>query len=340
MSNFLCRETIYIEYTLTLITKNTAGQSLTWNLRYAGRTLASGKRKIPKNGIVKIDIEVSKLNQGVIAETEFTCRIEKKSVGATSQKLGTKLYAPAALQYEIKKSLYFFYPNPFKGEKRFLETRQIGVWEETEGGALSELLKSLQVPFAKVADPAQFKGKVLLASGVDFESSPSAFDTLFQLVKKGIKVIVMPPISGTFPVPIKQINEIKLGGHDYISGKALRGSEKTTANAENKALRGALDIRSKFDTDTWNGKVINTKVLNWKIDREKIILKIQPLGDGGFSYCELKAKKVSAVTGDQALVKEKKMPEGIMTIITWDIVNRAEESPTALYLLKEIIELE
>ena len=77
------------EHIFIIKTEGYANKSLSWNLRYAGRTLASGKRNIPLDGKVKITFKFPKLNEGVIAATEFNCWVGKKVSGRQNGK-GTK----------------------------------------------------------------------------------------------------------------------------------------------------------------------------------------------------------------------------------------------------------
>jgi hypothetical protein len=311
------------EHTFTVVTKSLTGESLNWNLRYAGRTLAAGKRTIPENGEVKISFQFPKLNPGVIAETEFSCWVGKKALGTRSQALGKNEHRTSN-KNELRRNLFFFNPNPFEGQKKALEERQIGVWEASEGGTLSELLKSLEVPFAEVADPEQFNGDVLLVIGIDFDSSPGTFDALLDLVKKGKKIIIMPPTLGKFPLNADKLDGIILGGNEYIGIRSQ-----------------ALGIRKKFDTKTWNGKAIPGKTFKLIPFNDTVGLEINNTPNG-FSFCELRIKEALG-TGHQALREEGGKAKGIknnagrMIITTLDIINGAKVSPTPAYLLKELI---
>ena len=312
------------EHTLTVRTQRLTGEGLNWNLRYAGRTLASGQGKIPANGEVKITFKFPELKEGVVAECLFRSWVGEKpdehrtsnpaSAGQASN-LSRSAGHPTSngKQKQIKRTLYFYYPNPFVGQKEALKKLRMGVWEPSEGEALSEFLKPLEVPFAKVADPAGFDGEVLLVSGLDFDEFPGVAETLLKLVDNGKRVIVLPPFSGTIPGFAEKANEVKLAKKRVIQ-----------------------EFSKKFDTETWNGKAIaNTSMKLTQID-DIVALEVREhrtspvakaMGDRsnekgmGFTYCEVRKGK------------------GSMIITTWDIINGAKESPTPVYLLKEMLGL-
>ena len=346
------------EHTLTILTESAAGEALSWNLRYAGRTLAAGKRNIPQNGEVKIAFKFPKLNPGVIAGTEFNCWVGKQALGTRHQALGkneergrksedgdqsrkegrehptsnierstSNVNKGKELRQSnkirrsniIRRSLYFFYPNPFEGQKKALKERQIGVWETTEGGTLSALLKSLEVPFAEVADPIQFNGQILLVTGIDFDSSPGALDALLELTKKGKKVIIMPPISGKFTLDVDKFDGIVLGGKEYIIGGNNFGVPPLGGlGSSSIPPKGGTPNRKKFDTESWNGKTIAQTRFNLIPSGETIELEFNK-ANKGFTYCELRKEK------------------GKVIITTWDIINGAKISPTPVYLFKILI---
>jgi hypothetical protein len=311
------------EHTLTVKTQGLTGERLSWNLRYAGRTLASGQRQVPQNGEVKISFQFPELNEGVVAEVEFSCFTgEKNVVRDPGSELGEE---------ELKKTLYFFYPDPFKNKKEALKKLKIGIWEPSEGEALSEFLKSIEVPYAKVADPAGFQGEVLLVSGIDFDEFPGGNETLLKLVKNGKKVIILQPFSGTFAKLAEDMDSIIFTGNEYINGRNTFGVPP----------KGGTPNRRKFDTESWNGKPIANKSMKLVAVDDSIALEVR----------EHRTSPVAKAMGDRSNVKrptsndktkgftycEVRKGKGSLIITTWNIIKGAKESPTPVYLLKEML---
>jgi hypothetical protein len=281
------------EHTLTITADKFTGERLSWNLRYAGRRLAAGERQIPANGEIKITFNFPKLNEGVIAEVEFSCFA------------GEKMEKDVKLNREIKKKLYFFHSNPFVGQKETFKKMNIGVWEAGDKEELSTLFKKLDLPFAKIADPANFTGEVLVVSGLDFDENPGISETLANLAETGKKVIILPPVSGSFANFAKESNALILRKNDIIK-----------------------EFNKKFDSKNWNGTDSTEKSLRISQIDDTPSLKVVEKS-GGFTFAEIRYK-AAAYAGNK-----KKNYKIILT--TWDIVKDAEVSPTPLYLLKNIL---
>lgn len=241
------------EHTLTIRAEGLTGEHLSWNLRYAGRTLASGQRQIPAAGEVKITFAFPELNEGVVAETEFSCFIGKQALSTIRE----------AIEKEMRRRLYFFYPDPFVSQKESLKELKIGVWEPSGGEALSDLLALLDVPFKKIADPANFNGQALFVSGLDFDAFPGVSSTLLELAGQGKKIIILPPFSGTFPQFAKKTDNVIL--------------------SKNQAIPR---FDKKFDADNWNGNPVSNGSMKLVFFDDGVALK-RADNESGFTYCEL-----------------------------------------------------
>ncbi len=241
------------EHTLTIKAEGLTGERLSWNLRYAGRTIASGQRQIPTGGEVKITVAFPELNEEVVAETDFSCFIGKRALSTNHE----------AVEKEMRRRLYFFYPDPFVSRKASLNELKIGVWEPSEMEALSGLLELLDIPFKNVADPANFDGKVLFVSGLDFDEFPGVSSTLLEVARQGKKIIILPPFSGTFPEFAKKTDNVIL--------------------SKNQAI---LRFNKIFDADSWNGHPVSNGSMKLVIFDDGVALKRADNG-GGFTYCEL-----------------------------------------------------
>ena len=262
------------ELALTIKTNELSGKSLNWNFRYSGRTLASGQKVIPPKNEVTITLSLPKLNEGVIAKTEFTCQVAEK---------------------ELKRTLYLFYPNPFVGHKEELKNLKINVWEPTDSEDLAKLLNEFSLPFVKISDPANMEGNILLVSGLDFEAFPGISEVLLKIVSSGKKVILIPPFSGVFsPFGVK-LDSFKLAGNEMIS-----------------------EFDKKFDYENWNGKSINNLSLNLASLDDTAVVKVVK-NSNGFSFCKICKGK------------------GQLIMLTWNIFKGVKESPTPLYLFRDLL---
>lgn len=241
------------EHTLTIKAEGLTGECLRWNLRYAGKTLTSGQRQIPAGGEVKIPFAFPELNEGVVAETEFSCFTGKPALSTGCE----------AIEKEIKRRLYFFYPDPFVSRKESLKELKMGVWEPGEGEALSGFLELLDVPLKKVADLANFNGKVLFISDLDFDEFPGVSSTLLEMAGQGKKIIILPPFSGTFPQFAKKTDNVIL--------------------SKNQAIPR---FNRKFDADSWNGNSVSNGSMKLVFLDDGVALKRANNGSG-FTYCEL-----------------------------------------------------
>lgn len=274
------------EHTFTISAKDAVGKELSWNMRYAGRTLAAGKQTIRNNGMVKIKIDFPELEDEVIVTAEFSCWLGKQALGKNRK------------DKSFIRKMTFFNPNPFEGKKAVLAKRQIGIWNAGDDNSLADLLTELEVPFAKVAAPEQFSGKVLLVSGLNLQKAPGALEACLKLANFGKKVIILPEISGKTKIPLAKLAGMKLGKNDLIKDQG--------------------GISKKLDKENWNGQAINQNSLKLQAAGENIELKVIDKSTG-FTFCELSKSK------------------GQVIFTTWDIVKRAKDSPTPVYLLKEML---
>ncbi|NOY74770.1 MAG: hypothetical protein GXP32_03140 [Kiritimatiellaeota bacterium] len=255
-----------------------------WSLRYAGKTLAAGEVVVPSDENVGIRFVFPKLDVGVTAATEFRVTVAVPGKNA-----------------DIKKLLYFYGSNPFVGYEKALKSLGISVWEANGEEKLSEWLESLGVPFAKIADLEQGSGKILLVSGVNFESNPDVFSVLAELAAKGTRVYVFNPSPGTVPLPLKGVKSIRLSDSGIIR-----------------------EIDKKLDAEAWgNSRIADSKMrLATFADGVGLELVKQATNDGRtsaapFSFFEIRVGK------------------GSLTMVTWNILKNTNISPTPALILKK-----
>jgi len=227
-----------------------AREKLSWNLRYAGRTLAAGEGVVSADGQFKIRFNFPKLNPGVVAATEFSA------------------YSG---EVRIRKVLHFYYPNPFAGNKEQLKKLKIAVWQADEEDKLAVLLKSHDVPFKEISDIANFPGDVLLITGLDFAEYSGLAEELYKLAKTGKRIIVIPPLQGTFPLPGVAAEKIRLGKNQIIN-----------------------EYGKRFDTDAWSGKPVSQKSFKTVPYDDGVALEVVDSTEG-FTFCEINHGKGSMI---------------------------------------------
>lgn len=174
-------------------------KNISWNMRYCGRTIASGEVSQTNTSEIKIKFSIPKLNPGVIANVLFTC------LGKTGKKL-------------LEKQLYFFPPNPFIDRSQYLKKQKIAVWELGESGKLSKLLNSLNVPFTQISSLSELEdNKTVLISGLDYDEFSGIQDEILQFAaKEKRKIIIMPPLSGTIPIASAKCRRILFAKNSEI----------------------------------------------------------------------------------------------------------------------------
>lgn len=171
------------------------GKRLSWNLKYAGRSIAAGEQEIPSTGTTEVKFHFPELKAGVIAATEFNC-----FSGET----------------KLQNDLFFFHPNPFANETAFFNEQKIGVFQPDDSKSISALLESYGIKSLKLSSIGGFDGKILIVSGINFSGNPGFFESLLNLSQKEIRVIIMSPISGTISLKSESIGRILLAGTDII----------------------------------------------------------------------------------------------------------------------------
>jgi hypothetical protein len=142
-----------------------------------------------------------------------------------------------------------------------------------------------------------FDGKLLIASGINFNESPGLFDELLKLTQNGVKVIILPAFSGTLSLKSETINKLILSGTDIIS-----------------------EFNKKYDANSWNGGEITSMSFKIVPYDENTGLELTET-KGSFSFCEIR----------------NSLSKGKLIICGFNIIGLAKQSPTPAYLLKDLI---
>lgn len=312
------------EHAFTIHAAGFAGKRLQWSLRYAGKTLAAGEAVVPRDGNVKIRFVFPKLNDGVVAAAEFLVTVpgggespghqrsqnegsRRDASGPRAGRAGETPALPGREKPEGRQRsqggriLYFHSANPFVGYEKALEKLKISVWEPNGEGNLSKWLKSLGVRFAKVADLNQATGKILLVSGVDFESNPDIFTVLANIASKGMRVYVFNPSNGTVPLPINGVESIRLSDSGIIR-----------------------EVGKKLDAEEWG----DARIADFK-------MRLAQFADGIGLELVKQAPNTHRTSATPFSFCAIRIGKGRLTMVTWKITEKAYISPTPALILKK-----
>lgn len=220
-----------------------SGKSLSWNLKYAGHTIAAGEQQIPENEITEVKFHFPELKPGVIATTEFSC-----FSGDT----------------KFLSELFFYTPNPFADNKKFLEELKIELWAPENDENAKKLLESLQVPFSMIANFAESKGKVLIVSSIDFGNFSGLSDDFSRICATGTRILIINPTAGSLPLKMKDFKEIVVARNAKIT-----------------------DFYKNFDSELWGNSFPNDKSFKLIPYDNGIAIEIQK-ERGDFTYLSAK----------------------------------------------------
>lgn len=201
---------------------------------------------------------------------------------------------------KLQKQIFFFSDDDiFSNRKESVGNLGIGVFQPDEkSGNIVKLLETLGVRSSPISSISDYNGKIIIVSGLDFSENPGLFETLLDKCRDGSKVLILAPASGIIPLKDNEISRLLLADTDIIR-----------------------DYNPKFDDKTWNGKAIfGTSLKTVPLD-DGIAIELVP-HKTRFQFCEI----------------SRKYSPGKIIICGFNLIELADESPSAGYLLKELIE--
>jgi hypothetical protein len=140
---------------------------------------------------IKIPLEVSQVNEGVVLQARFSVTViaEGKS-------------EPAAV-YE--KNMWIFPADPFFNRTQWVAGLKITLYVSDAKSKTADALRSLKVPFAEVANPIALadlkEGLLLVGEGVSFKDDAGLAEALILAASRGMSVLCLAPKDGVFPLP-------------------------------------------------------------------------------------------------------------------------------------------
>ena len=233
------------ESSIAVKTGKDASGNLSWNISYSGAPIASGEQEISESR-ANIKFTFPETKPCVIAKAEFNCFIGNE---------------------KLQKNLFFYPPNPFTEKKKFFEDLSIEVWHTEADKGITELFKSLEIPFAEISNFSESKGKVLIIVGIDFSNFPGISDNLLKISSGGARIIIINPVSGRFPLKTAELTEAVLAKNGKIK-----------------------EFGKNFDDESWGGKTPSSKSLKLASSDGVPVLETDT-EQKDFTYCRMQTGK-------------------------------------------------
>ncbi len=177
-------------------TKDMSGKLMNWNLKYANRTVAAGRRKVTDKEESSFAFVFPEIKPGVVASSILEVNIHGKA---------------------RRETLNFYPEKAFELDKASLKKLAIHLWCPESGGEIEKLFGKHDIPFTGIDDPANFDGSVLIVSGLDFDNFPGIAGTLTGIAKEGGRIILLPPFSGKILLDIEEFRSFRIGRNEVVN---------------------------------------------------------------------------------------------------------------------------
>ena len=164
-----------------------------WRYSAGTKTIASQERELNvepgRPGNAEILLPVPEVKEGVILDTTLSVSFfENGAAHATAQQ---------------EKTLWIFPPNPFAGRTEWLKKLDIRLFDPEKKTA--DLFEKAGIPFQRVANVdalADVKdGIIIVGEGISFNDFKGLAGLLFKAAARGVPVLCLAPIGGTFNLP-------------------------------------------------------------------------------------------------------------------------------------------
>lgn len=179
-------------YEITLSGKRNTYALLHWRLIAKGRILSRGQQDIRFNNgeitTATLPLQAPPLKPGINLEGKLI--VELTADGQSQQKART----------ESKFTIYG--PDIFFSKRAFF--RQLDIQLYDPGGTTAKVFDELKLPYElrsknQILDPGT-KGLLVVGSGVAFHPQRGFMKALLERAGAGQKILILGPVSGTFPV--------------------------------------------------------------------------------------------------------------------------------------------
>ncbi|PCJ58605.1 MAG: hypothetical protein COA79_12655 [Planctomycetota bacterium] len=158
--------------------------SLEIRLVYAGRTIKM--KRIASGDPIEFKFKLAGLKEGIVAKTKISLSI----LDEDDQQLRT-----------MTETIYLFASTMSSEYQARLKKINVGVYAEKDGD-IKMFLEASGIPFQKVDEISDFKGKWLLVAGIDFEDMEGFDKELLTLMDKGVSVLILATeMKGLFTIP-------------------------------------------------------------------------------------------------------------------------------------------
>lgn len=206
------------ETTINIKTDGLNGKNFSWNLKCSGLALASAELAVPESGKVELKFTFPEIRDGVSATAELTCLSGDK---------------------KLMKNVFFFSLNPFSFKKKVLEKMKIGLWSPEGDDIAKKTFESLGVVTSEVSNFTDFKGELLIVTGIEFENFSGLEKEIINICSSGSNILIINPKAGTLPLKTKNFINIFLSRNEKI-----------------------IDYDKNLDTERWGDSPTNARSLN------------------------------------------------------------------------------
>ena len=206
------------ENIINIKTDGLSGKNLAWNLKYSGLTIAAAELAIPESGTVELKFTFPEIKEGVSVTAEFNC---------------------ASGENRLQKNIFFFPANPFSLKKKQLEKIKIGLWSPEGYDIAKKSFESRGVVTSDIANFAEFKGEILIITGIDFGNFSGLDKDLVNICLTGANVIIINPKAGSLSLRTESFKNLILARNDKVT-----------------------EYDKKFDSEKWGDSPPNGKFLN------------------------------------------------------------------------------
>jgi len=275
----VCQENVYAGRSTPLaISGLPFSAPLDWNAMAAGRLLASGRAESDARGHCSLELSLPELRDGAALKGELNLAIKGEKATKTLSIHSRKIAAEGS---------------------PCVTAKPIGIFPPITPSPLSKALDSCGFKTEQVESIADFKGDILIASGIDFEDSQTLFSSLMKFAEGGHLAILSAPLRGTIqfkPPPLESM----------LFSKSLPGLAQRVETASIASDLAALPQSAAFSLEPDDGNSLQLRAHK------------MPAKNDAYAFCRLQLPSGGAVV-----------------IMGWDLPALSEASPAPLLALRE-----
>ncbi|MCD4780355.1 MAG: hypothetical protein K8S27_07405 [Candidatus Omnitrophica bacterium] len=197
---------------------------------------------------------------------------------------------------EVARHQFYFYASDLEfGALQF--NHEIGVYDQTDDQTLIVFMDKMKIPYTPLMDMTEFNGAWIVCAGLDFDQGPSLFEELQDKFDQGISLLVLPPLTGRFPLPFySKDSRMFFADSEIIKDFNKAWNLKTAKQERASALIGFLPSPG-----------------------EDSVMMGQTSGNDGYDWFEYRKKSCA------------------MIFLGWDLLSLSDSNPSAKFLFQYLL---